>query len=185
MLPGMAGANLSDDVALQATAICGLFRAMVASGTLGRGDLVDLPAMAAAAGISEAQARMFISGRVVLPPRQAVTFVAGVLERMRAVDSARAEALAGGGPPGAEATAEGVEAAGAALRRQYPDWQVSLPAGYEGLGGEEAVRLVWTARRPGRPDLAAVSAAELGGKMRLAEADMADTARKRKAWMEG
>ncbi len=180
--------NLNDELALCSTAIAGLFRAAAAAGGLGRGDLADLPAAATAAGISEARARMFVSGQVQLPPHQAMVFVTAVLERLRALDAARHEALAGGGPPSAESTAEAVEAAGEALRREFPAWQVSLPAGYEGLGGEEAVRLVWTARRPGRPDLAAVSAAELGGKMRLAEADMADPggeARRQKAWMEG
>jgi hypothetical protein len=182
----MAGANLTDDMALQATVLAGLFRAQVASGGLSRVPPALPGEAAAAAGLSETQARLFISGRLVLPPHQSSVFIAAILEGLRALDVARADSLRSDRPPAPESAPELVEAAGAQLRRDFPSWNIALPAGYEKIGGNEPVALVWRAVRAGSmKEETGVSAAELGSKMRMVEAKDAKDKKDHRRYMEG
>jgi DNA-binding transcriptional regulator YdaS (Cro superfamily) len=168
MLPGMAGANLSDDVALCSAAIAGLARLLITRGLLRPHEFT---AVADRAGLSEAQAGQFTRGEVLLPPHQCLTLVVAAFERMRTMEVSAAELRTAqtAVPVPAETTLAGAQAAVDKLAKNFPDWQFPLPDGAEVEGDRR--KLTWRARHPeNNLDRTGATEAELRGKVTLLDA---------------
>jgi hypothetical protein len=179
----MAGAALSDDVALCSAAIAGLCRLLVNRGLLRPHELT---LVASAAGLSESQAGQFARGELTLPPHQTLTLVVAAFERLRvmAVSAAESRVSSAPVPVAAETTEDGALAAVEQLRKDFPDWR----PGVDGLETIAAGRpkLVWHAQHSGTwPDVAAVTAAELRGKLERIEETLAADAKIQEQYRSG
>jgi hypothetical protein len=180
----MAGAALSDDVALCSAAIAGLCRVLVNRGLLRPHELT---LVAASAGLSEGQAGQFARGELTLAPHQTLTLVVAAFERLRVMQVSAAESRASSAPVPvpAETTEEGAQAAVAALAKDFGGWRFPLPDGIESIGTDR-VKLIWRARHTGTwPDVAAVTAAELRGKLERIEASLAADERIQEKYRSG
>ena len=121
MLTCMAPPNLSDDVALCSQAVSGIFRLLVGRGML---KAPDITPVAAAAGLSEAEAAAFGRGETVLPPHQSLVLMVSVFDRLRARELAALEQrTAQAAPP---VTAESVQQSARALEKKFPGWTVTV-----------------------------------------------------------
>lgn len=160
--------NLSDDVAELSRAVAQLFRLALAGQSPAR-----LGKAAAAAGLSAAMAQQFMAGLVVLPPRQGVVFANAVLDEARGRQAGYLATIRRSIPVAAsEASREGAEAAAAQLGQDFPAWRFGLPD--EAAGG----KLTWHAEHAGDwPDVYAVSAAELRGKLEGVERALSENKR--------
>jgi hypothetical protein len=167
----MAGANLSDDVALCSTAIAGVCRVLLRAGLL---RAHEFTAVAAAAGLTVAQVAQFSRGEAQLPPHQTLTLVVAMFERQRALQIAAAESRAAmtAAPVASESSEAGALAEAKRLGKVFPDWKIRVD-GLESIPAGRA-KLIWRAGHTGNwPDVAAVSAAELAGKLEQIEVALA------------
>lgn len=183
----MAPANHSDDLALHASAISGLFRVLLTGGSLGRTDVLSLPSAAAAAGLSEEQCRQFFAGSLSLAPHQSMVLVTTLLERQRALQVERARSVVGTAVPVAsESSAEGAEAAVKQLERDFPSWRFAVPDGVRDLGTDRPAKLIWRASHEGSQAVVhGVSAAELRRRVEGHEAARAVAAKRFAAYAKG
>jgi hypothetical protein len=169
---GMAGAPLSDDVALCSAAIAGLCQLLVSRGLLRPHELT---LVAGAAGLSEGQAGLFARGELTLPPHQALVLVVAAFGRLRVIAAAAAESRASSAavPVAAESSLAGAKAEVEALRRDFGSWRFELPSGWKSLGTPK-VKLAWKASHTGDwPDVYGATAAELRSKLGGVESALA------------
>src|SRR5437870_2074676 len=105
----MAGASLSDDMALCSAALAGICRLLVSKGLLPAHELIRV---AGGAGLSESQAGQFTRGQLTLAPHQALKLVAAAFDRLRVMEANAAELRAANAPAPvpAETTLDGAKA---------------------------------------------------------------------------
>jgi hypothetical protein len=171
MLGRMAGANLSDDVALCSQVVAGISRLLIHGGLLRSHELT---AVAAAAGLTVTQVSQFARGELVLPPHQTLVLMSAVFDRQRVQQVAAAESRKAGtaAPVPAESSEAGAQEAVKRLGKDFPDWKIRVD-GLESIAAGRA-KLIWRAEHGGNwPDVAAVSAAELAGKLEQIEVALA------------
>ena len=179
----MAGANLSDDVALCSQAIAGLFRLLVGRGMLKPQDITPV---AAAAGLSEAEAAAFARGETVLATHQSLVLMCSVFDRIRARQVAAAELRASmtAVPVPAETTLAGSQAAVDRLAKDFPSWRFPLPDGAEVEGDRR--KLVWRAyNEEHNLHRTGATERELRGKVELLEAGFQAERERAAAWADG
>jgi len=178
--------NQADDIAELSRAVAQLFRVVLAGSSPSA-----FAGAAKAAGLSAAQSVQFMDGTFVPPPRQGVTFVNAVLEAARAARASYLGQIRQGSAGSlwrawpAETTMEAVDAALAALRKDFGDWSFPVPDGVELLGGEKPAQLAWTARHPEWPQVRAGTAGELRANLEAIEAHMKAEADLRARYADG